>query len=137
MSPASLWVGASPLTQSRWAGEEEPEQGLERRNEPQSGSALPWTLTHFHSLLPSGLPAMGLSSCIRSSPATDFDPDFYLLPLLVEAGLHNSSTAQGGGWGVAGRAFGLCWVFWKAFPPLCPNFIWSGDYGGGAVWWSK
>lgn len=81
MSPASLWVGASPLTQSRWAGEEEPERGLERRNEPQSGSALPWTLTHFHSLLPAGLPAMGLSSCIRSSPATDFDPDFYLLQL--------------------------------------------------------
>lgn len=81
MSPAPLWVGASPLTQSQWAGEEDPEQALERGNEPQSGSALPWTLTHFHSLLLAGPPATELSSCIRSSPATDFDPDFYLLLL--------------------------------------------------------
>lgn len=81
MSPAPPWVGTSPLTQSPWAGEEGPEQDSERENEPQSGSALPWTLTHFHSLQPAGPPAMGLSSCIPSSPASDFDPVFYLLPV--------------------------------------------------------
>lgn len=59
MSLAPLWVGASPLTQSQWAGEEGPEKGLERGDEPQSGSVLPWTLTRFHALLPAGPPATG------------------------------------------------------------------------------
>ena len=96
MSLAPLWVGASPLTQSQWAGEEGPEQGLERGNEPQSGSVLPWTLTRFHSLLPAGPPATGLSSCICSSSARDFDPVFYFLPVEGDAGLNNSSIAHGG-----------------------------------------
>lgn len=54
---------------------------LRERKRAPSGSALPWTQTRFQSLLPAGPPATELSPCIRSSPATDFDPDFYLLPL--------------------------------------------------------
>lgn len=45
--------------------------------------------------------------------------------------MHNSSTAHGEGWGAAGKAFGLCWVFWKAFPLCVPTLFGVGSVGEG------